>query len=160
MFKEQKRHTIDVLFVITLFAVFAISVITLTGVGAKVYQNVVNKMDDNFNARTSFSYVYNKVHQSDTEGNIAVGTYCGINSLIISEEIDNISYSTYLYSYDGKLKELFVRTGQEFDPAYGTDILNVDSFEISYVTDSMLKFTITPAGNDSETIFIHIRSAN
>jgi len=158
MFKDQKKHTIDVLFVITLFAVFAISVIVLTGVGARVYQNIVNKMEDNYNSRTSFSYVINKVHQSDADGLVTVGKYSGCDALIISEEIDNIVYNTYLYYYDGSLKELFTRQGQEFDPSFGTDILKLDGFSVKEVTDSLYEFDITPAGEEKETLFVHLRS--
>ena len=41
MNRKPKRHTVDVLFVITLFCVFAISVIMLTGIGANVYESIV-----------------------------------------------------------------------------------------------------------------------
>lgn len=155
---EKRKHTIDLLFVITLFAVFAISLIMLTGTGAGVYENIVSKMSVNYNSRTSFSYIYNKVHSSDMSGNVSVGDYQGAQALIISEEIDNISYCTYLYEYDGKLKELFTRYGQEFELKYGTDILDIDAFEIESVTDSLLKCEITPCDGDKETLFIHLRS--
>ena len=158
MFLEKRKHTIDVLFVITLFAVFAISLVMLTGTGAGVYERVVKDMDENYSSRTSFSYIYNKVHASDELGNVSVGTYQGADALIISEEIDNITYCTYLYEYEGKLKELFTRYGQEFDLKYGTDILDIDSLKLCMITDSLLKFEITPKDSDTETLFIHLRS--
>lgn len=158
MFKTEKRHTIDILFVITLFAVFALSVLSLTGVGARVYDSIVEKMSDNYESRTAFSYVVNKVHQNDADGAITIGTYGGCKALILTEEIDNVSYSTYLYYYDGAIKELYTRAGQEFDPTYGTDIMDVDGFEVSKVTDSLLKFEITPSGGETEVLFCHLRS--
>ena len=160
MFKEQKKHTVDVLFVITLFAVFAISVVVLTGIGARVYQNIVDEMQDNYSSRTSFSYIYNKIHQNDSEGNISIGSYGGTDALIISEEIDNITYCTYLYCYDGSLKELFTRADQSFDPSYGTDILPLDAFSLTAVTDTLYRFEITPEGEAKETLFVHLRSAD
>lgn len=155
---KKSEHTVDALFVITLFLVFAISVVALTGTGAGVYQNVVDKMSSNYNSRTSFSYIYNKVHQSDMDGLVDVGQYMGNDALIISEEIDNITYCTYLYEYDGNIKELFTRAGQEFDPSYGTDILEVEGFSISKVTDSLYRFDIKPVKNADETLFVHVRS--
>jgi hypothetical protein len=155
---KSSEHTIDALFVITLFLVFAISVVSLTGTGASVYQNVVNKMSGNYSARTSFSYIYNKVHQSDVDGLVSVGTYAGGDALVISEEIDNITYCTYLYEYEGKVKELFTRYGQDLDPAFGTDILDVKSFKITKVTDSLYRFDITPDKSADETLFVHVRS--
>ena len=155
---KTREHTVDALFVITLFLVFAISVVALTGTGASVYQNIVDKMSSNYSSRTSFSYIYNKVHQSDTDGLVSVGDYMGTDALIISEEIDNITYCTYLYEYEGKLKEIFTRQGSEFDPSYGTDILDVDEFSIEKVTDSLYRFDITPAKSPAETLFVHVRS--
>ena len=155
---KKSEHTVDALFVITLFLVFAISVVALTGTGAGVYQNVVDKMSSNYNSRTSFSYIYNKVHQSDMDGLVDVGQYMGNDALIISEEIDNITYCTYLYEYDGNIKELFTRAGQEFDPSYGTDILEVKGFSISKVTDSLYRFDIKPVKSADETLFVHVRS--
>jgi len=155
---KSSEHTIDALFVITLFLVFAISVVSLTGTGASVYQSVVNKMSGNYSARTSFSYIYNKVHQSDVDGLVSVGTYSGGDALVISEEIDNITYCTYLYEYEGKVKELFTRYGQDLDPAFGTDILDVKSFKITKVTDSLYRFDITPDKSADETLFVHVRS--
>lgn len=155
---NKSRHTIDTLFVITLFFVFAFSVIVLTGIGANVYTNVVGKMSSNYNSRASFTYVYNKIHQSDRDGSISIGEYCGLDACVISEEIDNISYCTYLYSYDGELKEMFTRQGQTLDPSFGTKILDIDSFEIEKVSDSLFRFDITPSGSEKESLFVHIRS--
>ena len=155
---KSSEHTIDALFVITLFLVFAISVVSLTGTGAGVYQSVVNKMSGNYSARTSFSYIYNKVHQSDVDGLVSVSTYAGSDALVISDEIDNITYCTYLYEYEGKVKELFTRYGQDLDPAFGTDILDVKSFKITKVTDSLYRFDITPDKSADETLFVHVRS--
>lgn len=158
MFKTEQRHTVDILFVITLFCVFAFSIILLTGSGANVYESIVESMTDNHNSRTFFSYIINKVHQSDNNGLVGVGQYSGMDSLVISEEIDNVTYCTYLYYYDGCIRELFTRSGQEFDPSYGTEILPADGFSVSFETDSLLRFEITPVGGEKEILFTHLRS--
>ena len=158
MFKQEKKHTVDVLFVITLFCVFAVSIVVATTLGAKVYKNIVDDMDNNFNSRTSYSYIINKIHQSDSNGLISVGTYDGYDSLDISEEINNIMYSTHLYCYNGSLMELFARSDQDFDPSFGTELFKLDSFSVIPVTDHLIKFEFTPAGGDVETLFVHLRS--
>lgn len=158
MNKKTKNHTIDIVFVIVLFSCFAISILMITGMGASVYQNIVDNMTVNYNTRTSYSYIVNKVHQSDENGNITVGTFNGQAALIINEEIDNIAYCTYMYYYDGYLKELFTRKGQDFDPSYGNDILELDDFKIEKITDSLIKFEITPADGNTQTIFTHTRT--
>lgn len=158
MFKTEKKHTIDVLFVITLFCVFAISVIVATSLGAKVYKNIVDDMDSNYNSRTAYSYIFNKVHQSDSNSLVSVGTFDGYDALIISEEINNIMYSTFLYCYDGSLMELFSRSDQEFDPSFGTELFKLDTFSIKPVSDTLVQFEFTPADGEINTLFVHLRS--
>lgn len=158
MFKQAKNHTVDILFVITLFCVFAVSVVMLTGTGASVYQNIVDSMTDNYDGRTSFSYVINKLHQSDKTGSVKLGKYEGLDSILILEEIDNITYCTYLYHYDGKLKEMFTRYGQEFDPSLGTDILALKEFKATEVSDTLFRFDITIPNSEKETLFVHLNA--
>lgn len=158
MFREERHHSIDILFVISLFAVFALSVVMLTGTGARVYERIVNNMEINHNERTTFSYLVNKIRQSDEEGKISVGKFAGIDSLIITEEIDNVNFCTYLYYYDGNLKELFIRQAQDMDPKYGTDILALDSFYVEQKSDSLYELFFKAKGNDTEKLFVHVRS--
>ncbi|MCR4933430.1 MAG: DUF4860 domain-containing protein [Lachnospiraceae bacterium] len=160
MDKEKKPHTIDILFVITLFAVFALSIMSLTGIGAGIYSSIVEKMTLNYGSRTTFSYVVNKIHQSDESGRISMGSYDGFDALIISEDINNITYCTYLYEYEGELKELFTRQGQVFDPKYATTLIKLDSFDMTKVTDTLYKFEYKPVGLDKEVLFVHIKSGD
>lgn len=158
MLKHQKKHSVDVLFVIVLFCLFSLSIVALTGTGARVYQNVVDNMSLNHSLRTSSSYVVNKIRQADADGSVTVGTYSGCDAVIISEEIDNISYCTYLYYYNGRLKEFFTRKGQEFDPIYGTDIVEVESFKLEKITDSLFKFDFEITPDEKQTLFVHLHS--
>lgn len=153
-----KRHTIDVVFVITLFSCFAISIILITGMGASVYQNIVEHMSKNYNSRTAYSYIINKVHQSDANGNVTVDSYSGQPALVIYEEIDNITYCTYLYYYDGYIKEIFTRKGQTFDLSYGNDILEANGLNVTQLSDSLIKFEIVTKDNEMKTIFTHTHS--
>ncbi len=159
MNKAVKRHTVDILFVITLFFVFAFSVISLTGVGANVYQNVVDDMSDSYSSRISFSYFINKVRPGDTDGNVTVGSYKGNDAIVIYEEIDNIRYCTYLYAYEGCIKELFARADNEFDPSFGTSIMEIESFNIDKITDSLIRLNVKPKDLDEESVLIHVRSS-
>lgn len=158
MNSKVRRHTIDVVFVITLFSCFAISIIMITGMGASVYQNIVDHMSRNYNSRTAYSYIINKVHQSDVGGNITVDFYSNEPALVINEEIDNITYCTYLYYYDGFIKEVFTRKGQSFDLSYGNNILEVNDFKVIRLSDSLIQFNIVTKDNETKTLFTHIHS--
>ena len=55
--EREKKHIVDILFVLALFLVFTLSTLTLVLFGANIYQNTVNSMEDNYNARTVCSYI-------------------------------------------------------------------------------------------------------
>ena len=55
MRKQEERHIIDILFVIGLFCIFALSTIFLISIGADIYGKTVSNTEINFNDRTSFA---------------------------------------------------------------------------------------------------------
>ena len=67
-------HMVDLLFTLALVCVFAASALMVVLIGANVYQNTVEGMDENFSARTSVTYVATKIRQNDTEGTAYIST--------------------------------------------------------------------------------------
>ncbi|MCQ2519194.1 MAG: DUF4860 domain-containing protein [Lachnospiraceae bacterium] len=159
MTQKYKKHTIDILFVITLFCVFAVSIVMLTGTGAAVYEKIVSNMDSNYNSRTAGTYLFNKLHRSDNSGNISLGEYCGSEAVILMEEIDNINYCTYIYYYDNRLMEMFTRFGQEIDPSFGTEIMELKEYEVSQISDTLFLFKFTTMEGERSSLYVHTRTA-
>lgn len=157
MHQNERKHTVDILFVITLFCVFAISVVMLTGIGGKVYQNIVDDMTDNYNSRTSISYVLGKLHQYDSAGMISIRDESTVR---IREMIGEDMYCTYLYFENGKLYEMFTHDGAEFDRSLGNEILELKGFKASEVTDTLLRFDLTMPNGKTEVLFVHLRSGS
>ena len=71
--KQERNHIVDVLFVLALFVVFTLSALVLVILGANVYRQTVSYMDENYEARTAYSYLTEKVRQNDVYGSIYVG---------------------------------------------------------------------------------------
>ena len=155
---KQRKHSVDILFVITLFVVFAISVLMLTGTGAGVYQNIVDDMDNNYDSRTAGTYLFNRIHRADENGNVTVGDFNGDNAILMLEEIDNITYCTYLYYHEGNLCELFTRYGQNIDPEYGNVIIALEDYSVTKVTDTLYKFEFTTTKGESSSLYVHTHS--
>lgn len=159
MVKKQRKHTIDILFVITLFCVFAVSVIMLVGTGAGVYEKIVGNMGANYDSRTATSYLINKIHRADKDGNVSVGNFHGLDSILLMEEIDNISYCTYLYYYDGKLMEMFTRYDQDIEPEYGSEIMALSDYSVKSVTPTLYLFNFTTLEGEESSLYVHTRTA-
>ena len=55
--KQEKHFIVDILFVLALFGVFAVSALALVTIGADVYQHTVEDMGVNYESRTAVSYI-------------------------------------------------------------------------------------------------------
>lgn len=142
---KQPRHIIDLLFVILLFCVFTLSSIFLILIGANIYQKTTNDMNHNFNFRTSFAYVTEKIRQHDTADTLSYTTLDDTDILVLSESIDEKDYSTYIYVYDGWLLELLSEKDIPFNPQAGQKILKATSLSIDQpdpLDPSVLSITI------------------
>ena len=161
--EREKRHIVDILFVLALFLVFTLSTLTLVLFGANIYQNTINSMEDNYNARTVCSYILGKFRSNDSFGDINIGSIDGKPSLILNQEINDASYSTYIYEYDGYLRELFVSDSVTL----GAEVLNagnklcpVDKFEVSECNEGLnpVKITVSLPDGDIESIYLSSRT--
>ena len=86
---EQEKHFIvDILFVLALFGVFAVSALALVTIGADVYQHTVEDMGVNYESRTAVSYIMEKVRQNDTADSIFLTDLENVPALCMLSEID------------------------------------------------------------------------
>lgn len=151
---QQEHHIIDILFVIALFCIFALSAVFLITVGANIYGKTVSHMEDNFNCRTSFAYVTEKIRQADKNGAVSVGELDGLPAILITESVGDTHYITYLYEYNGILKELMIREDTPLSPEAGQDILPVTEFSFQEINDTLFAFTIATDEESSCRLFV------
>lgn len=140
--EKQKKHTVDILFVLILFGVFAISALMLVIMGSSVYNKTVISMEDNYRDRTSVAYIAEKFRQNDSLNSITVTTINENSSFVFSEEIGDELYQTYLYIHDGYLKELFIKEGISLPLEAGNIILEASSLEIVQLDNQSFRCTI------------------
>lgn len=158
MKQKHETHIIDILFVIALFCIFALSAIFLISVGADIYSKTVEHMDLNFDSRTSFAYVTEKVRQADKDGAVFPGELEGYPALLLYSSQNDTAYITYLYEHEGYLKELFVREDTPLGPSAGQPIMELTDFTLSQPENNLFKFSITTTENESCTLFVSLKS--
>ena len=97
-FSNEKKHVIDFMFPIALFFVFAASSLVVIILSANIYSSTTKASESGFNTRTVLSYVTEKIHQSDQNQAVSIGTFDGLPSLVIELTYDNDqTYVTYIY---------------------------------------------------------------
>ena len=153
--KIENRHMVDVLFVLTLFCLFVISSMLLIVLGANIYKKTIDNMDTHFNKATSISYITEKVRQSDIYGKVQAGQFCGEDALIIQEEYNDKIYFTYLYSYDGYLKELFTLKDSALSLDSGQDIIPLNDFKIKTLSYNLYRIILTDKNNHTVCMTIN-----
>lgn len=153
-FNGERKHMVDILFVLTLFFVFALSALTLVVLGANVYRSTVDHMDESFTDRTSYAYVTQKLRQNDEAGALSVGEFGGCNACVITQEINNTIYNTYIYAYDGYLCELLARADMDMGPEDGTKILELGEFEIEAITPKLSKIHLSFADGEEMDVYV------
>lgn len=157
--KQGKHFIVDILFVLALFGVFAVSALTLVTIGADVYQHTVEDMGVNYESRTAVSYIMEKIRQNDTADSISLTTLEDVPALCMLSQIENETYCTYLYLYDGHLKELFMREGTSLGgqilPA-GTDIMELKALALSYASRDLIRVSLQTASGESHTFYVHV----
>ena len=152
------RHMIDILFVLSLFCVFAVSSVLLILFGADIYKKTVQQMDSNYSSRTSVAYITEKIRQSDNENAIQIVSQNGTQVLMLINVINEIPYATSLYEYDGYLYELFARTDLELPLDAGQPVMELHSLSFSQIEPNILEISFTDTINEKQTIYVSMHS--
>lgn len=157
--KQERHFVVDILFVLALFGVFAVSALVLVTIGADIYQHTVNDMNTNYDSRTAIAYITEKIRQSDcvlSDGTpaVSIGTLEQTPALILTDELDGEYYCTYLYLHDGWLRELYMRQGaylgDNMEDA-GKNILELESLSYEQAAPNLLRVTMCmPDGNTKD----------
>lgn len=111
------------------FAVFAVSILSVLLSGAGVYQRLSRRDQSAYQSRTGIQYLATKVRQAEAPPWIEA--FCGCDALVLSQKINGTEYLTRIYCHDGWLRELFSAASGEFSPEDGEKILPMDALSLS-----------------------------
>jgi len=129
---ERKTQSIGSLAALVLFAVFAVCVLAVLLTGAGTYRRLTERDQAAFDSRTAARYVTTRVRQADRAEGLSLRKIDSLDALVLTEEIDGEPYETWIYCYDGQLRELFVRGGTQVQPESGETILAMESLTVDW----------------------------
>lgn len=130
---KKSLHSIDTVFVLLLFALFVTMALFVSVSGALAYKKAAAQMDERFNKQTCISYITAKVRSNNKQDKIYVGDFKGNSALCIREDVSGLEYVTYIYQYDGMVRELFCNSevAQSFEPSAGVALTEAKGLEFS-----------------------------
>lgn len=161
MSRYKKDHTMaGAIYVLGLLCMFAFTALIVVGIGAKVYRHTLNSTQENFELRTSLSYVTTKVRQSDSAGMIRVEDIDNQKALVLSEEIDGDRYETWIYHYKGQLYEQFMDLSAEFLLEDGMPIIKIAEFKAEITPKNLLLLSVKNKQGKSQEVLLSLRSSS
>ncbi len=131
---NERSHSVDLLFVLCLFFVFAISSVAVVMIGSKVYSKTVDHMETAHNNDTAMNYIIEKVRLHN-DGTVKL-TRSGSTDVLCLSETDG---TNYLYAKDHALYEY--TSNAPFDASKGNKVLNLTSLKLSE-KNNLLKITL------------------
>ena len=154
--KEKSAKKIDMVFVLALITLFAATALTLVLIGAKQYRHVTDVMDRNFEHRTSASYLTEKIRQNDKQDAIGLTTLEGTTALYILNQNETSPFTTYIYYYDGYLRELVVTESSVFTLSGGQPIMEIQNLELEIKNDSLIHAKITSMDGQTQSLYFNL----
>lgn len=151
---KHKKHSIDVVFVLLLFCAFAASALLTLLFGALSYSKVTDAMDKNYKERIYVGYISEKMRHCESAQSIQKGEIGGCDALLLPQKVDEEEYITYIYYYDGSIRELFTQADSELGPEAGETIIEAAGFRTEYAGDDLIKaICIAEDGSEHYTMF-------
>ena len=147
---------IDTVFVLALVTLFAITSFVLVLIGAKQYRFVTDTMNENYEDRTASSYLTEKIRQFDNADSVYVTKLDTTSALALRAAEDGILYTTYIYYYEGSLRELVITENSVYDLSLGQEILPMQSFSPSLVTNTLLCIELADSTGTPQTLYLAI----
>lgn len=155
---NKKVHTVDSVFMLLVFTIFAVASLLLVLIGAGVYRGVVRDSDANNQMRATLSYVANQVRTYDNQDGVRLEEIDGLQVLVMPSESDGMHYVTYLYYHEGQIKELYLTEKRPFDPTKGQTVAQVENFTMEQ-QESTLIFSATDVDQQTMSLRLTLRCA-
>ena len=159
---SDKKFSFDLIFILSLFALFTVTAVSTVLIGIRIYSRTAKAMDANYETRTFASYLTQKVRQYDTAQGISVvalpaedGSDTALSALCLRDQ----SYCTYLYLFDGYLRELTVPADTVFlSYDAGQKILPGQELSMETQGDHLLILTYATAPGERQQCRLAVRS--
>lgn len=156
--RRSRGWIINLICIISILGVFAVSGLMLVNVGVRVYKDISLSNLENFKLRTSLSFVETRLRQSDIKGGISLGDKDGVPVLILDETADGIEYETLIYFCKGILYEIYQEKGLEYGLNDGQEITAIAGFHMEMEEQGLLRCTAVNEDGMEESLYYHIRT--
>jgi len=137
----KRGQRIDTIFVLMLFCIFAMSVLMVLMLNGRIYKNMNDLSREGYGEQVCLSYVWSRVKNEDAAGELRIGDFNGNKALCFDEKYGGVSYSTFVYFYDGYIRELFCQSGLGLAPEDGEPVIEAKDFSVQQLENGLIEVT-------------------
>lgn len=98
------------------------------------------------------------MNQNDMAGSVAVTSIGAFPAIALSETVNDTIYTTYIFCYDGYLREITVSDGTTVLPGDGQKIIETKALAIDMVSSNLYCFTITDTTGYTYPLYISLNA--
>ena len=146
------------LFLLSLFGAFCICALSVTLLGARIYQKQAESSQISYELNTPLSYVREKLRQNDRTGCIDLIEVEQTPVLSVKSGADS-DFATWIYYQDGSLWELFFESQNPLPLSAGQRLLSVTDFYMEKKSDSQYFFRAYGADGSSLELTVTLSSS-
>ena len=151
---RNKQHTLYAPFIYVLFSFFTIISFFVIIIGAEQFHLIASELTDNYKKHIISSYLTEKINQHDVTDSISICDLNGIPALELTQIMNGEKNSTYIYTYDGYLRELTTYDLVQASPKLGKKIAKADTLQIDSYSNHLYCITITYTNRISDSFYI------
>ena len=149
---QKKKHFIDILFIILLIGIFALSSVMLTILGVKAYRSSATDNSAQ-SANTAALFFAQKIRQCEDKSTIEIQKLQNTYALTMEADSEKGTVTTWLFVY---LRELTLIDGMSASAEFGQQILPMKAADFRIKNDNLLQVTLTEKNNSTSDIKLYL----
>jgi len=155
---QSDSRSIDTFFILALLTLFSITSFFVIIIGARQYHAIADHMTENYETRTAASYLVEKFRQHDSADAVSITDLEGVSAISFTQVVNEKSYHTLIYAYDGYLREITISEDSNISPDAGQKIIETAGMTIEACTSNLYCFTLTDTFGNKSPIYISLNA--
>lgn len=152
---QKKKHFIDILFIILLIGIFALSSVMLTILGVKAYRSSATD-NSSQSANNAALFFAQKIRQCEDKSTIKIQKLQNTYALTMEADSEKGTVTTWLFVYGGYLRELTSIDSMSASAEFGQQLLPMKSADFRIKNDNLLQVTLTEKDNSKSDIKLYL----
>lgn len=156
--KHTGKHAIEILLPIVLSALFAMLTLLVLLLSANVYHRSTRSSVLEEQRYAPLTYLQEKIRQADGTEATSIEAIDGVDCLLLHVRQGDRDYVTCIFEKDGKLMELFTRSGSALQLAAAEPVMESYGLTMEVLDEGLFCFTSFDENGQRSSVILSERS--